>query len=59
MAARDKMRQNMREKQEEQALREKIKKQSKKKGQRMKFLRVRMWVHYVLSAFQKDRGRFQ
>lgn len=57
MAARDKMRQNMREKQEEQALREKIKKQSKKKGQRMKFLRVRMWVHYVLSAFQKDRGK--
>ena len=30
---------------------------SKNKSGSMKFLRTRMWINYLLSAFQKDRGK--
>ncbi len=38
-------------------VRQKVRQKTQKQGKRKSFLRMRMWIHYLLSALQKDRGK--
>lgn len=61
MAVRDKLKKDKQDRQEQkqqsEAVNKKVKKEVAKKGKKRHFLRTRMWIHYALSLFQKDRGK--
>lgn len=60
MALRDRVKAGTKEKKDkfqQGAVQGKVRQKVKKKGRRKSFLRARMWIHYLLSALQKDRGK--
>ena len=56
MAVRDRVKQEKQDR-EKAAARQRVKQQVAKKGKKPHFIRVHMWVHFLLSSLQKDRGK--